>query len=519
MGKTRQRREKPSQQPAHSVVFVTPNCCYQSSSRPVSAFEDFTLFDESSPRASSDVNYSTSSSRRASMGSHPPSLNDILHDVSPAPWTLTAFMAYLSQNHCMETLEFTLDSQRYATFYEQLLAENPRSDDSNDRVCSLWEKLMQVYIVPCAPREVNIPARVRDRLLAIPYGPTPPHPSQLAEAGRIIHELMNDSLLVPFLESVAPLHVDTTSPHHRLQAGPHSPASGHDVDALTDDSDINSPGPLEPMTPPTTPPTTSELLFSHSSVSRAVAAHNKGWKKMGARLGFNRKSSTRKSTPTSSSAAAHSDVSHIDQLSLFSTNSSLEWEEPHPGHRLLSPVETGGGVVHLEQHGNEPQNEVQQAATDSREGTVGDLTTSAPVSRVASETSMSDETVDVDMEVEVVDAMVRPKDSMSCGQVLGPISDMCPALVDLSNYLDRSADSSDSENDATMLDTDGYLHFPEGSDVYGWNADWDRLQAGNFDPLAPRSRGSRKATKGSLLQRVLSVSKATAVARRAGFTG
>jgi hypothetical protein len=311
MGKTKLRKQHVQEQPVHNVFFVTPNCC-ESSSRPVSAFEDFTLFDEYSPRVSSDVNYSTSSSRRASMGSHPPSLNDILHDVSPAPWTLTAFMAYLSQNHCMETLEFTLDSQRYATFYDQLLAEDPRSDDSNDRVCSLWEKLMQVYIVPCSPREVNIPARVRDRLLAIPYGPTPPHPSELAEAGRIVHELMNDSLLVPFLESVAPLHVDTSSSHHRLPAGPHSPASGHDVEGLTDDSDVNSPGPMEPMTPPTTPPTTSELLFSHPSVSRAVAAHNKGWKKMGARLGFNRKSSNRKSTPTSSNTAADSDISVSD---------------------------------------------------------------------------------------------------------------------------------------------------------------------------------------------------------------
>lgn len=308
MGKTRQRKQDLQQLPVQSVFFVNPNG-YESSSRPVSAFEDFTLFDEYSPRVSSDVNYSSSSSRRASMGSHPPSLDDILRDVSPAPWTLTAFMAYLSQNHCMETLEFTLDSQRYATFYEQLLAENPRSDDSNERVCLLWEKLMQVYIAPCSPREVNIPARVRDRLLAIPYGPTPPHPSELAEAGRIIHELMNDSLLVPFLESVAPLHVDTASSYHRVPTGPHSPAS---IEGLTDDSDVNSPGPLEPMTPPTTPPTTSELLFSHPSVSRAVAAHNKGWKKMGARLGFNRKSSSRKSTPTSSTTAADSDLSVSD---------------------------------------------------------------------------------------------------------------------------------------------------------------------------------------------------------------
>jgi len=64
------------------------------------------------------------------------------------------------------------------------------------------------------------------------------------------------------------------------------------------------------MTPPTTPPTTSEIRFSYVYVSRAVAAHNKGWKKMGARLGFSsRKSSTRKSTPTSTrSSGRDSDV-------------------------------------------------------------------------------------------------------------------------------------------------------------------------------------------------------------------
>ena len=75
--------------------------------------------------------------------------------------------------------------------------------------------------------------------------------------------------------------------------------------------------------------------------------------------------------------------------------------EPHPGRRLLSPVETGGGIVHLEQYDIEPQQEVQQAATDSREGTVGDQSTSTSVSRVASETSLSDETVDVDMEMDL----------------------------------------------------------------------------------------------------------------------
>ena len=323
MGKTRIRKQQQpqlQQQPTPPTVVYLHPPFFKPPSRPVSAFEDFTLFDDPSPRVSSDVHRSTSSSPRVSMGTRPPSLNDILHDVSPPPWTLTAFMAYLSQNHCMETLEFTLDSQRYATFHQQLLAESPRSDDGNDRVCSLWEKLMQVYIVPCSPREVNIPSRVRDRLLAIPYGPAPPHPTELDEAGRIIHELMNDSLLVPFLESVTPLHVDTSAhPQHGRQsrsAGSQSPASSGnvaDVEPLTDDSDVTSPGSLEPMTPPTTPPTTSELLFNHASVHRAVAAHNKGWKKVGARLGFSRKPPSRKTTPTSSSGVESDTTTDVSQ--------------------------------------------------------------------------------------------------------------------------------------------------------------------------------------------------------------
>ncbi|KAM0444263.1 hypothetical protein ACHAPV_010226 [Trichoderma viride] len=240
------------------------------------------------------------------MTGHPPTLNEILLDTAPPPWTLTAFMAYLSQNHCMETLEFTLDSQRYTAFYDQFFSSAATASDENrEKVCAWWEKLMQIYIVPCAPREVNIPAQVRDCLLRVPYGPNPPHPSELAEAGRIIYELMNDSLLVPFLQSVAAPMPDS---HHDFHFGSpkassdRTASSGTDLDVLTVESDPNSPV-TEPMTPPTTPPT-SEWTFNTSpgGFHRAVAAHNKGWKKVGAKLGFNRKSSSRRTTPTSSGA-------------------------------------------------------------------------------------------------------------------------------------------------------------------------------------------------------------------------
>ncbi|KAI9155312.1 hypothetical protein HJFPF1_07894 [Paramyrothecium foliicola] len=308
-----------------SPALLTPSP-YHPPIRPSSAFETVLGLHTPTHRPNSVNIPSGGSSPKSAMGANPPTLDEILLDVSSPPWTLTAFMAYLSQNHCMETLEFTLDSQRYASIYNQLVGHNPTSPEANDRVCASWEKLMQVYIVPCSPREVNIPARVRDRLLSLRPRPTPPHPSELEEAGRIIYELMNDSLLVPFIESVTPLQLDIPGDDHlrphsmignkstvpRLRSATSS--QGLEFDGLTDDSDENSPPLMEPMTPPTTPPT-SEWSFTASpgGFHRAVAAHNKGWKKVGEKLGFGRKASSRRPTPTSSTTTESdisSDVSH-----------------------------------------------------------------------------------------------------------------------------------------------------------------------------------------------------------------
>ncbi|KAG6018189.1 hypothetical protein E4U43_007208 [Claviceps pusilla] len=238
------------------------------------------------------------------MATRPPTLDEILLDVSPPPWTLSAFTAYLSQNHCMETLEFTLDLQQYAAFHDQLSVKDDQSQNSRARVGEWWDKLMQIYIVPCAPREVNIPARVRDHLLNLPSSRCPPHPDELEEAGRIIYELMNDSLLVPFLQSVAPLqqahNIDDDGEHHRCRSRNTSQLSDQlrrsvavsrsaDFESLTDDSDSNSPSSAEPMTPPTTPPAEYTSNASPGGFQRAMAAHNKGWKRVSEKLGFGRK--------------------------------------------------------------------------------------------------------------------------------------------------------------------------------------------------------------------------------------
>lgn len=286
-----------------------------------------------------------------STGPRMPSLHEILTDSAPQPYTLGAFMAYLSQNHCLETLEFTMEAERYRLAHSQ---SQQSFQDYGDHICGLWQKLMQAYIQPCGSREVNLPAHVRDHLLSLPYGPIPPHPSELDDAVRIIYELMSDSVLVPFVESFnAPQHSDVfledkpvekekrhsrsrsrsskdmtirdessrsprTSflPHlnislsRRSEAHHHLASSSSDVvereDSVTDDSSSNSPPLMEPMTPPTTPPTPDwAFAASPGTLHKAISAHSNGWKKVGAKLGLNRRSrSTNRlpAIPTTSAA-------------------------------------------------------------------------------------------------------------------------------------------------------------------------------------------------------------------------
>ncbi|KAJ0298987.1 hypothetical protein COL516b_009542 [Colletotrichum fioriniae] len=326
----------------------------------------------------------------------PPTLSEILSNISTPPWTLAAFMAYLSQNHCLETLEFTMDADRYRKAYEQIITNQEWIGDGKEHVCSLWEKLMQAYIIPYAPREVNLPSPVRNHLTNLDCSSTPPPPSELDDAVRIVYELMNDSVLVPFIESVQPGHGDCRTAEDegrpgrlRLRAegaGARSEepvkspkflpqltlgrsgatsrsasASGEHAEreGLTDDSgSAVSPG-TEPMTPPTTPPT-SDWTFSTSpgGLQRALTAHNNGWKKVGAKLGLHRKSrSNRRNNPTSSapepevmpsttSTTPATSSSHLP-LDGFSRVRHLfnPWEEPHPGKRLpLAASEAGSEI-------------------------------------------------------------------------------------------------------------------------------------------------------------------------------
>ncbi|KAL8365819.1 hypothetical protein RB595_004545 [Gaeumannomyces hyphopodioides] len=290
-------------------------------------------------------------SRPTSLAAMHPSLQEILANTAPPPWNLSAFMAYLSQNHCLETLEFTLEAERYRLAYEQLSRDQSTwTRDANDHVCNLWQRLMNAYILPCGPREVNLPGPVRDQLLSLASTPTPPNPSELDEAVRIVHELMNDSVLLPFIASanasqhslelleeehdsrqgrarlrmsremsqeessrspklslLPNLHIGRRSEGAARSSSSSSTDAADREGASTDESSNSTPPPGEPLTPPTTPPT-SDWGFGTSpgSLQRAISAHSNGWKRMSAKLGLGKKSRTMRRANTSDAAAASS---------------------------------------------------------------------------------------------------------------------------------------------------------------------------------------------------------------------
>ncbi|KAL9632774.1 MAG: hypothetical protein Q9164_005113 [Protoblastenia rupestris] len=274
-----------------------------------------------------------------------PTLPDVLSNSAPPPWTLSAFTAYLSQNHCLENLEFTLDAERYKEKYEALILQMSGKPftleiDECRQLSMLWRRLLDAYIMPDCPREINIPSDVRQRLLTLPVDTVPPEPEALDDAVKIIYNLMEESVLVSFLNEAPPssramrtkydrpitenprrkrggsdssnekkcvrsksrrraspkLCLDapysSSDPTGRLtpslnvrerskRAPSHTSSGSGDPDSMTDDSaSAPSPG-REPMTPPNTPPSSD---FGESSPKSRT---DNTWKKM---LGWKTKS-------------------------------------------------------------------------------------------------------------------------------------------------------------------------------------------------------------------------------------
>ncbi|KAH6874294.1 RGS domain-containing protein [Thelonectria olida] len=140
---------------------------------------------------------------------------NVISDLSPDPWRLNDFTAYLSRNHCLENLQFVQDASRYRACYVEIVGGNRISRVSLtchfDYLQALWEDILGAYIFPNGHREVNLPSEVRDRLLKCRSSDFLPHPSELDDAVKVVYELIEDSILPGFLNS----HVSLEQPGER----------------------------------------------------------------------------------------------------------------------------------------------------------------------------------------------------------------------------------------------------------------------------------------------------------------
>lgn len=101
-----------------------------------------------------------------------------------------------------------MDAGRYRKHYAKMMsrASSSGTPPTKDReyVQALWVRLVDAYIRPNGSREVNLPSDVRDPILSYTYDTLPPAPEKLDAAVTKIYELMEESVLVPFLNSIYP---------------------------------------------------------------------------------------------------------------------------------------------------------------------------------------------------------------------------------------------------------------------------------------------------------------------------
>jgi hypothetical protein len=248
-----------------------------------------------------------------------PTLQEVLANSAPTPWTLSAFTAYLSQNHCLETLEFTMDASRYKKHYSELLQDSPDipiSSESCEYVKMLWQKLIDAYIAPNGPREVNLPSDVRDRLMALPFSPFPPLPAELDPAVKIIYELMEESVLVPFLNSVASLRgsESCTTPW----------TSTDDLATMRRSYDERSASPAQARTGrDRSPPSTQEVSSPQSGSTSRQSHHSHLSAALGRSTGA-RLSAYLSHHPSGSSGSETQEATLTDDTASSPSNSALE---------------------------------------------------------------------------------------------------------------------------------------------------------------------------------------------------
>jgi len=133
-----------------------------------------------------------------------PCLSEVISDMAPHPWTLSAFRDFLTMKFCLECLEFTVDAAAYRRAFESVeITRRYATPDHEDiiRLKMLWQRILTTYITPSAPYEINISSNARESLISHYDDSPPPPPETLQPALNMMNELMGGAMFVEFLQS------------------------------------------------------------------------------------------------------------------------------------------------------------------------------------------------------------------------------------------------------------------------------------------------------------------------------
>ncbi|TKA71200.1 hypothetical protein B0A49_06128 [Cryomyces minteri] len=102
-----------------------------------------------------------------------------------------------------------MDASRYRRQYNTVVNRSPEdggpaTSEECEYVRMLWERLVDAYIKPNGPREVNLTSEIRHDILSYSSPAITPPPEALDAAVQKTYELMEESVLGPFLNSCCP---------------------------------------------------------------------------------------------------------------------------------------------------------------------------------------------------------------------------------------------------------------------------------------------------------------------------
>jgi hypothetical protein len=133
-----------------------------------------------------------------------PTLDQVIRNVAPPPFTLANLAKFLHRNFCSEVLAFILDVAVYQQHYsliqshsgsEELLAEKKAE------AWGVWHRIIKTYIISESKNEINIPGHERERILGQQFGQELPNPTGLDVAYQMMYELL-EGVYVQFMQGI-----------------------------------------------------------------------------------------------------------------------------------------------------------------------------------------------------------------------------------------------------------------------------------------------------------------------------